>query len=131
VLSGRFSADAAGSLVITGSQDATAIIWDTRSGKPLRTLKGHTAPVTSVAFSPDSTRALTGSRDNTAKLWDAKTGKEILSLPGHTQEVTSVSFSPDGLNVLTSSRDGTAIIWLASEWRNPPPQRTAQRAAGR
>jgi WD40 repeat protein len=131
VLSGRFSADARGSLVITGSQDATAIIWETRTGKPLRALKGHTAPVTSVAFSPDGTRALTGSRDNTAKLWDASTGKEILSLPGHTQEVTSVSFSRDGLNVLTSSRDGTAIIWLASEWRNPPPQRTAQNAAAR
>jgi WD40 repeat protein len=130
VLSGRFSSDPEGSLVITGSQDATAIIWETRTGKPLRALKGHTAPVTSVAFSPDGTRALTGSRDNTAKLWDAATGKEILSLPGHTQEVTSVSFSPDGLNVLTSSRDGTAIIWLASDWRSPPPQRTARAAAG-
>jgi WD40 repeat protein len=85
----------------------------------LQTLNGHTAAVTSVAFSPDpeSSRVITGSQDNTAKLWDAKTGKEILSLPGHTQEVTSVSFSPDGLNVLTSSRDGTAIIWLAKDWR--------------
>jgi WD40 repeat protein len=82
------------------------------------TLAGHTAAVTSVAFSPDGTRVLTGSRDNSAKLWDAETGKEILSLPGHTQEVTSVAFSPDGLSVLTSSRDGTAIIWLAKDWRD-------------
>ena len=86
---------------------------------------GHTAAVTSVAFSPDGTRVLTGSQDNTAKLWDAATGKEILSLPGHTQEVTSVSFSPDGRNVLTSSRDGTAIIWLANDWRKSEPVRTA------
>jgi hypothetical protein len=83
----------------------------------LITLQGHTAAITSVAISPDGTRALTGSQDNTAKLWDAMTGKEILSLPGHSQELTSVSFSPDGRNVLTSSRDGTAIIWLAADWR--------------
>jgi WD40 repeat protein len=90
---------------------------DAQTGHELIKLEGHTAAVTSVAFSPDGTRALTGSQDNTAKLWDATTGKEILSLPGHTQEVTSVSFSPDGQNVLTSSRDGTAIIWLARDWR--------------
>jgi WD40 repeat protein len=116
VLCGQFSSD--GERVITGSQDKSAIIWDARTGKPMIHLAGHTASVTSVAFSPDSTRtrALTGSQDNTAKLWDANTGKEILSLPGHTQEVTSVSFSPDGRNVLTSSRDGTAIIWLAEDW---------------
>ena len=88
-------------------------------------LAGHSAAITSAAFSPDGSRAVTGSQDNTAKLWDAATGKEILSLPGHTQEVTSVSFSPDGRNVLTSSRDGTAIIWLANDWRKAEPVRTA------
>jgi WD40 repeat protein/serine/threonine protein kinase len=117
VLCGAFSTD--GSRIITGSQDKSAILWKVETREKLQTLDGHTAAVTSVAFSPDpeSSRAITGSQDNTAKLWDAKTGKEILSLPGHTQEVTSVSFSPDGLNVLTSSRDGTAIIWLAKDWR--------------
>jgi WD40 repeat protein/serine/threonine protein kinase len=125
VLCGQFSAD--GKRIITGSQDKTAIIWDAETGDKLVTLEGHSAPITSAAFSPDldSSRVLTGSQDNTAKLWDAATGKEILSLPGHTQEVTSVSFSPDGRNVLTSSRDGTAIIWLANEWRKAEPVRTA------
>src|SRR6185312_13634650 len=103
--------------VVTGSQDATAKIWDATNGKELATLQGHTAAVSAAAFSPDGTRVLTGSQDNTAKLWDPATRKEILSLPGHTQEVTSVSFAPDGRNVLTSSRDGTAIIWLARDWK--------------
>jgi WD40 repeat protein len=117
VLCGAFSAD--GRRIITGSQDKAAIIWDAQTGDPLVKLEGHTAGVTSAAFSPDpgGTRIITGSQDNTAKLWDSTTGKEILSLPGHTEEVTSVSFSPDGLNVLTASRDGNAIIWLANDWR--------------
>ena len=106
--------------VITGSADNTAIVWKLDGGGAtvVHTLKGHTAGVTSVAFSPDpeASRILTGSEDYTAILWDARTGQEVLTLKGHTQEVTSVSFSPDGQYALTGSRDGTAIVWLTREW---------------
>ena len=40
------------------------------------TLKGHTAAVTSVAFSPDGKRIVSGSQDKTVKVWDAETGTE-------------------------------------------------------
>ncbi len=39
-------------------------------------LKGHSTPVTSVAFSPDGKRVLTGSLDKTARVWDAQMGQE-------------------------------------------------------
>lgn len=116
-LSAAFSAD--GQLIITGSDDNVARVWDAASGEMLRELAGHTAPVTSVAFSPDGERALTASEDFTAKLWDAGTGKEILNLQGHSQAVTSVTFSDDGRFALTGSRDGTAILWLTQQWLQP------------
>ena len=47
-----------------------------RRGRRRLALKGHTGPVTSVAFSPDGKRVLTGSYDTTARLWDAETGQE-------------------------------------------------------
>jgi len=118
VLRSAFSAD--GQWVITGSADNTARVWKLNGDEAtvVHTLKGHTAGVTSVAFSPDpeATRILTGSEDYTAILWDARTGQEVLTLKGHTQEVTSVSFSPNGQYALTGSRDGTAIVWLAQDW---------------
>src|SRR5439155_3060971 len=95
---------------------------DVASGKEIKTITGHTASITSVAFSPDGLRMLTGSEDYTAKLWDASPGHEgkaILNLKGHTQEVTSVRFSRDGHYVCTGSRDGTGMVWLTTAWQEP------------
>jgi WD40 repeat protein len=39
------------------------------SGRPLHVFEGHTAEVTSVAWSPDGKQALTDSQDGTARLW--------------------------------------------------------------
>ena len=88
-----------------------AFLWDAETGALLRTFRGHTSGILSVAFSPDGTRVLTGSRDETAKLWDAETGQEIRTFGDHTGRVTSVAFSPDGKRILTGSGYGTAQIW--------------------
>jgi WD40 repeat protein len=34
-------------------------------------LRGHTGPVTDVAFSPDGFRIASSSRDGTIKIWDS------------------------------------------------------------
>jgi hypothetical protein len=77
-------------------------------------MNGHTAPVTSVAYSPDGQRIITGSSDKTAKLWDATSGQSVLTFNAHAERVSSVAFSPDGRHIVTSSDDRSAIVWHAA-----------------
>lgn len=95
----------------SGSFDGTAVVWDASSGRPLRTLAGHTDSVTAVAFGPQGGVVATGSFDGTAKVWEASTGGELMTLSGHTDWVMGVAFHPDSAWLATASFDGTAKLW--------------------
>jgi WD40 repeat protein len=109
VQSVAFSPD--GQLVLTGSVDKTARLWECRTSQVRATLQGHTRSVQSVAFSPDGQLVLTGSADRTARLWECRTGQLRATLQGHTDTVKSVAFSPDGRLVLTSDIRGWTFFW--------------------
>ncbi|MBX2929348.1 MAG: caspase family protein [Saprospiraceae bacterium] len=105
-----FSPD--GSLVLTGSEDNTAILWDL-AGRELQSYAEHKARISSVAFSPNGQYVLTGSADNTAIRRDLD-GSNVLKLEGHTGAVSSVAFAPKDKWMLTASRDSTARLWDAA-----------------
>jgi eukaryotic-like serine/threonine-protein kinase len=95
----------------TGSGDQALQVWDARTKKKLLTIPGHTAGVSSVAFSPKGTQILSGSGDGTAKLWDAVSGALLSVFKGHTGSVSSVAFSPDGKRIATGGQDRTGRFW--------------------
>ncbi|MCL2042978.1 MAG: caspase family protein [Treponema sp.] len=109
IYSGVFSPD--GKYILSNYNDDTFKLWDTESGREIRTFFGHTSTVLSVAFSPDGKYILSGSGDSNLKLWDTETGQEIRTFSGHRGEVYSVAFSPDGNRVLSGSGDNTLKLW--------------------
>ena len=91
--------------VASGGEDKTVKIWDTTTGKKLRTFKGHTKGVTSVAYSPDGRRVVSGSFDGTVKVWSVQTAKELLSFTGHPTYVRSVAVPSGGVRFLMFKPD--------------------------
>jgi WD40 repeat protein/tetratricopeptide (TPR) repeat protein len=99
-----FSPD--GKLMAVGCASQRIHLFDPKSRRIVRELRGHTNDVTAVAFSPDGTHLISGSdseTDGTVRVWHVATGRERAVLR-HTEGIGTVAFCREGraLAVLTA-----------------------------
>jgi len=95
-------------MVVTGSKDNTARVWDVVSGKPLLLLSGQNSMVSSVAFSPDGTKVLTGSND--VHLWDI-TGDNQQKTFFTPAGISTSALASNGKTILVGDVDGNSGLW--------------------
>lgn len=101
-----------GKLLATACGDGTARLVDSRSGKTLFVLAGHTAAVWSPDFSPDGRQLATASSDGTVRLWDVASGAERRVLRGNGKGVAALDFGPEGLLAVSSwERSAERGVW--------------------
>jgi WD40 repeat protein/DNA-binding SARP family transcriptional activator len=93
--------------VLVGDQDGTTHLYETGSGKEIRTIEGS-GSVQSVTFSPDSKMMLVG--DSATRLLDVRTGEELYRLPP-TDAANAAVFSPDGNSVILGAGLGSVRVW--------------------
>jgi len=58
-----------GELVVTGSYDGTARVWNAATRQPHAQLTGHDGPIHRVRFAPDGDLVMTAGQDGTVRLW--------------------------------------------------------------
>ena len=105
------SFDREGHLLVSGSADRTARIWDVTTGAELAVLEGHRDSLKFAAMSPDRKMIATGSDDRTVRIWSTESGELLRTFEGHSEAVTGGAFSPDGRWLGTTSDDYTARLW--------------------
>lgn len=100
-----------------GDGDFSARLWETESGRLLRTFAGNASWVASVAVSPDGASMLSANYDKTIKLWEAESGRLIRTFAGHSAWIETATFSPDGAQLLSGGGDGTIRLWEVATGR--------------
>ncbi|KAI1796015.1 WD40 repeat-like protein [Ganoderma leucocontextum] len=90
---------------------------DLETGKTLQLFKGHTAPVTSLAFVdrvPGSGKGdllVTGSWDKTIKVWDTQTKQVLSSTDAHEDFVKAIHIVPSLGLLVSSGSDKVVRLW--------------------
>ena len=105
-----------GNWIVTGSARQRRQVWDADSGQQARrTLSGHVAEVSAMAFSPDGDGSPPATTAATSALAQAaRPGRQLdvrARARGHSGSITALRFTPDGQRLVSASGDHTCGQW--------------------
>ncbi len=117
-------------LMVTGSLDCTAMLWDVRTLERLRTIDSN-VPVRAVALSPWNDHViLAGGQDAkdvatkrmgsdnsqfSVRFYHRVFGDMIGTVKGGFSTVTSIAFAPDGRGFCVGSEEGTTRLYKLND----------------
>jgi WD40 repeat protein len=90
-------------------------LWDVSSAALIGKMRGHSAGITSLAFTQSPLRLVTASADRTIRVADASTLETLLIFRDPPDVVTSLTFSPDGRTLLFATAAGAVHRWQSRE----------------
>ena len=105
-------------LALGSSRTGQLLVWEHTSESNILKQSSHLDAMTTLTYSPDSTRIITGADDGLIKIWDVFSGFHIATFTEHTSAVTASAYSKRGNILFTSSLDGSVRAWDMLRYRN-------------
>lgn len=103
--------DLQGKRVACGTKDAKTILVNIRTGKPLRTIKGHRNMVSAAAFVENGKRLITSSWDRTTRIWNGENEAQENRILKHESEVKALAVDSESSKGAAGARDGEVKIF--------------------
>jgi len=105
-----------GSHLAIGTNKGLLLIYDTVAERRLRTMTGHSARISSLAWNAHILS--TGSRDRTILHRDVRLPQQYLRrLTGHKQEVCGLKWNPETEQLASGGNDNKIFVWDKMEER--------------
>lgn len=105
-------------LALGSAKTGQLLVWEHQSESNILKQSSHLDTMTSLSFSPDSSRIITGADDGLLKIWDVHSGFHIATFTEHSSAVTGSAYSKRGNVLFTSSLDGSVRAWDMLRYRN-------------
>ena len=105
-----------GKIAATGDAKGAITVWDLATGKPLRTLAGHTGPISGLKFlaAAEATktpeRLISASADKSIRIWNPADGAALAKIDTPTP-ITALAVLADGLRAATGGPDNLVRLW--------------------
>lgn len=104
-----------GQHLCVGTDSAAVQLWDTTRMDLVRSMRGHSGRVGSLAWNPVSRCVNSGSRDALVIQHDARAHRHrTATLVGHQQEVCGLSWSADGSTLASGGNENFLCLWDAA-----------------
>jgi WD40 repeat protein len=93
-------------IIASGSEDKTIKLWDTTTGKIIKTLAGNNGEIDSLAWNRDG-KTLAAANGNQISIWNISTGKLIKNL--FSVRVNLIAWSADGKTLAAVERNAIQL----------------------
>lgn len=105
-------------LALGSSKTGQLLVWEHQSESNILKQSSHLDTMTTLSFSPDSSRIITGADDGLVKIWDIFSGFHVATFTEHSSAITGSAYSKRGNVLFTSSLDGSVRAWDMLRYRN-------------